>query len=307
MLSFSLYYCDNIINGYAMLKFNEDSDILKFINGLSYLVSIIIPAFTMFKTILTFIEEDDTKYKIMENVKLFSKSVGITITWNVLYFSFVAVIATFITIFSKFDTSYVLITLCGVIFFITLVPFLIKTVKEKRYLIRIMENYKYKEKTIKNNSTAMEEIFSSISKSDIINELAEDNEKEQSYEDIRKKKQQIEQSKALNEEIKKVFKLNRSYDNLKLLSWVFYPTSTILATIFAGDFGNKEPSTPFIIVTFVLLILFNVMMVFRDLCIINGTAKIPSNILEEHIHSYDETINEQGKVYEQENEKDQTV
>lgn len=273
---------------------------MKFINGLGYLASIIIPAFTVFKTILTFIEEDDTKYKIMENAKLLSKSVGITITWNVLYFSFVLIIATFINLLFKFDTLYALITLCGVIFFITLVPSLIKTVKEKRYLIRIMENYKYKEKIIKNNSTSMEEIFSSISNSDIINELAKDNEKEQSYEDIKKKKQQLKQTKVLNKVIKKVFKLNKSYDHLKLLSWFFYPTSTILATIFAGGFGDKSSNLPFMIATFVLLILFNIMMVFRDLSIVNGTAKISTDVLEEHIHSYEENINAQ------ENEKEQT-
>lgn len=160
-----------------------------------------------------------------------------------------------------------------------------------------MENYKYQDKIRKNHSNSIEDMFRSIVKNDINNEMGNG----QSYEDnfisgnIEKNKEKINQAKVLNGEIKKVNNLNKSYDYLRLFSWFFYPTLTILGTYFGDKLGNRNSSTSFMILIFVLLSLFNIMMVYKDLTIINGTATIPIDILEEHIYNYDEKLNKKDK------------
>lgn len=284
-------------NAYITLTHNKESDILKFVNTLGFLISILIPVITITNTILNFIKEDDTKYKILSNGKLISKSIGITIAWFVINLFSILIISLFLNVFFKLDIFYSTLKIYGVIFFITVIPFLIKNVKERRYLIRIMENYKYKDKIIKQHSNSIEDIFSTIAKNDINNELGN----EQSYvdkfisDDIEKNKEKINQAKVLNREIKRVNNLNKSYNNLRLCTWFFYPTLIILGTYFGDKLGNRNSSTSFMILIFVLLSLFNIMMVYKDLTIINGTATIPIDILEEHIYNYDEKLNKKDK------------
>lgn len=284
-------------NGHITLTNNKESDILKFVNTLGFLIPILIPVITITNTILNFIKEDDTKYKILSNGKLLSKSISITITWFVLYLFSILIISSILNVFFKFDILYSALTIYGIIFFITLIPFLMKSYKERKYLIRIMENYKYQDKIRKNHSSSIEDMFRSISKNDINNEMSNGKSNEYKFisDDIEKNKEKIDQAKVLNGEIKKVNNLNKSYDYLRLFSWFFYPTLTILATYFGGNFGDKSSSTPFMVVIFVLLILFNITIVYRDFTIINGTATIPIDILEEHIYNYDEKLNKKDK------------
>ncbi|MCE5003446.1 hypothetical protein KJJ36_13830 [Staphylococcus pseudoxylosus] len=250
---------------------------MKDINLIAYSISVLIAIITFANTILSIIKEDSTKIKLINSLGILFKALGIAFIYNIIYLSGLFALSVIISNVSNIKMGAISSTIAIVTFVIGMVFLVIKTILENKYLLTILENIKHIEKLNEYKTSKMKLLLRSIDQDKLMGKKP----------DI---EYRIEQVKTLFKDINEDCKLNKWYGRTQTWSWLIYPSGNLLTIGFTLKFMNSTSDIPFIILTFILMISFNILMLYRDLSINNGNAKINIDIIESHIFRYEKEI-----------------
>lgn len=269
---------------------------MKDINLIAYSISVLIAIITFANTILNIIKEDSTKTKLINNLVVLIKAIGIAFIYNVLYLSGLFALSIVIANIIDITLGNISTILAMVALFVGGVFLIIKNILENKYLFSILENIKHSEKINEYKTNKIKLILRSIDQDKLIGKQP----------DIEYKLKQV---KTLFKDINDNCKLNKWYNRTQTWSWPFYPSANLLSIGFALQFMNSTSDVPFIILTFTLMISFNILMLYRDLSINKGNATININIIENHISRYEKEIekHKDNKVHSSNTSSDKTI
>ncbi|PTI80583.1 hypothetical protein BU098_13340 [Staphylococcus xylosus] len=247
---------------------------------LATLVTIIGGLVATSKAVLKFTKSEDMTIK---KVKIFFSSLILFFFTNLLVL--IILFTIYITVSSSTNNestvNNTLTTSTIIIFLIGLISLMIKINVKNKYLLTINSNRKHMDDDYeKNHSTKTSNLLSIETAS-----LNGDNKQIKS--------KLLEINNTFKNEVS--YKLNTIYNVLVFISFFCLPSVNLLFFLISLYNSNNKIDLPSIITT-VILVVFNIVLIYRDIGISKGIFSITDSIVKGHIKRYQKELSKKGII-----------
>ncbi|MCQ1725149.1 hypothetical protein [Staphylococcus gallinarum] len=252
---------------------------ISFVPIIASFITSILGITTIVRAINRMFSSDNT---IVKKVKLFFISLVGVLMFNVLFVAIILLVLSFTLFFTPFGSKLTTITIGTIILlaFLGLIAIIVKTIIERKFLLEIYFNLKYKDDNYKKTLEDIKLNVLAIEKAKITNQDMK----------LAERVLAIEKLKA----DKFSPKLNTVHSLLIDLSYLFYPALNTGLVLIAMNTKTKKELV-IIIINVIAISIFNIIMMYRDIRLNRGMLTITEFILNGHFKRYQKLLKKQGK------------
>ncbi|MEJ7220787.1 hypothetical protein [Staphylococcus gallinarum] len=252
---------------------------ISFIPIIASLMTTIGGIITIARVINKMFGSDNTMFK---KVKLFFISLIGTLLFNGLFVTIVFMAITVALFFTRSDSILTIVSISTIVVLglLGLIALIFKIIVERKFLLEIYFNLKYKDDNYEKIIKDMKLNILAIEKSKITNQ------------DMKLKERVLAIEKLKADKFSP--KLNRIYSVLVNLSYLFYPALNVILLLLIL-YTNSKMDLLIIILNVSAITIFNIIMMYRDIRLSRGMLNITEFIINGHFNRYQKILKKQKK------------
>lgn len=252
---------------------------ISFVPIIASFITSIVGIITIVRVINKMFASDNT---IVKKVKLFFISLVGVLMFNVLFVAIILLVLSFTLFFTPFGSKLTAITIGTIVLLalLGLIALIVKTIIERKFLLEIYFNLKYKDDNYKKTLEDIKLNILAIEKAKITNQDMK----------LAERVLAIEKLKA----DKFSPKLNIVHSLLINLSYLFYPALNTGLVLIAMNTKTKMDLV-ITIINIIAISIFNIIMMYRDIRLNRGMLTITEFIMNGHFKRYQKLLKKQGK------------